>query len=176
MRDSVPAELCQLVGQHTKLVYEAVKAGMVSDLSAENRPLARAISEHMHLKHVHNALEFADVREGETYEIAVDGHVVSPMAHIAMHSAVKGQVGADPRVAAAFEKLVVTGAGTHQAEHILAVLFSELYFHLVQVSKDETYYEKARAAYYRKIKKVTQDAAYRKKLKRQVPADHHGFE
>ena len=36
--------------------------------------------------------------------------------------------------------------------------------------------EKARAAYYRKIKKITQDAAYRKKLERQAPAHHYAFE
>jgi hypothetical protein len=34
----------------------------------EEQLLARAMQEHMHLKHIHNALEFADVREGAPYE------------------------------------------------------------------------------------------------------------
>ena len=130
MDDSKITELRQLMGQHNKLVYEAVKAGMVAELSPENQVLARAMSEHMHLKHVHNALEFADLREGEPYEIEVNGNVVSPLAHVAMHAAVKGQIEADPPVRAAFEKMVATGASAHHAEHILAALFAELYFNL----------------------------------------------
>ena len=176
MEDSGPPKLRQLVGQHNKLIYEAVKAGRMSELPPEDQPIARAMSEHRHLKHVHNALEFADVREGEPYEIVVDDHVVSPMAHVVMHSAVKGQIEADPRVKAAYEKLVATGASPHHAEHILAALFSELCFHLLRASQAGSNLEKARAPYYRKIKKITQDAAYRKKLKRQFPADHFGFE
>jgi len=176
MDDSKDTELRQLVGGHSKLVYEAVKAGVVAELSQENQALARAMSEHMHLKHVHNALEFADLREGEPYEIEVNGNVVSPLAHVTMHAVVKGQVEADPPVRAAFEKMVATGASAHHAEHVLAALFADLYFHLSQAAQAGGDVEKARAAYYRKIKKITRDAVYRKKLRRQFPADHFGFD
>jgi hypothetical protein len=63
---------------------------MVGELPQGSQLFAQAIREHMHLKHIHNALEFADVREGEQYEIMVGGEPVSPMAHIAAHAAVKG--------------------------------------------------------------------------------------
>ena len=118
MNDSKATELRRLTGRQSKLVYEAVKAGKVAELSPENQALARAMSEHMHLRHVHNALEFADLRQGERYEIEVEGKAVSPMAHVVMHSAVKGQVEADPRVRAAFEKLVAT-AGIPQQLYCL---------------------------------------------------------
>jgi hypothetical protein len=176
MDESKDTELRRLTGRHSKLVYEAVKAGKVAELSPENQVLARAMSEHMHLRHVHNALEFADLREGEPYEIEVNGNVVSPMAHVTLHAAVKGQIAADPPVRAAFEKMVATGASAHHAEHILAALFAELYFDLTREAEAGGDGEKARAAYYRKIKKITVDAVYRKKLKRQFPADHLGFE
>jgi hypothetical protein len=176
MDDSKFTELRRLTGRHNKLVYEAVKAGKVADLSPENQPLGRAMGEHMHLKHVHNALEFADLREGEVYEIEVNGNVVSPLAHVTMHAAVKGQVEADPPVRAAFEKLTATGASAHHAEHVLATLFAGLYFDLGQPALTDAGVEKARARYYQKIKKITRDAAFRKKLLRQFPAGHEGFD
>jgi hypothetical protein len=130
----------------------------------------------MHLKHVHNALEFADLREGEAYEITVNGNVVNPLAHVTMHAAVKGQIEADPLVGAAFEKMVASGTSVHHAEHILAALFAELYFGLCKAADVGDDGEKTRAAYYRKIKKITGDPGYRKKLARQLPADHFVFE
>jgi hypothetical protein len=176
MNDSKATELRRLTGRQSKLVYEAVKAGKVAELSPENQALARAMSEHMHLKHVHNALEFADVRDGEPYEIAVNGKVVSPMAHVTLHAAVKGQIAADPPVRAAFEKMVATGASAHHAEHVLAALFAELYFDLTREAQAGGDGEKARAVYYRKIKKITRDAVVRRKFIRQFPADHLGFD
>jgi hypothetical protein len=176
MDDSELTGLRQLTGRYNKAIYEAVKAGRVAELVGENQIIARAMSEHMHLRHVHNALEFADLREGEAYEIEVDGTVVSPLAHVTMHAAVKGQIEADPPVKAAYEKLVATGASAHHAEHILAALFGELYYDLSRAAVAGGDVEKARAVYYRKIKKLIQDAAYRKKLKRKFPADHVGFE
>jgi hypothetical protein len=119
MDDSKFAELLRLVGQHEKMVYEAVKAGRVSQLPHESQLFAKAMQEHMHLKHVHNALEFADLREGEPYEITVGGEPVNPLAHLTAHAAVKGQVEQDPFVRAAFKKMVSTGTPTHHAEHIL---------------------------------------------------------
>ena len=83
------------------------------------------MQEHMHLKHVHNALEFADVREGERYEIEVEGQIVNPMAHVAVHATVKGQIKADPLVKAAFEKMVATGASPHHAEHVLCAMLMQ---------------------------------------------------
>ena len=39
------------------------------------------MQEHMHLTHIHNALEFADLlREGARYEIEFKGDAVSPLA------------------------------------------------------------------------------------------------
>jgi hypothetical protein len=175
MPDSKFTELRRTVGQRNKLLYEAVKAGRTADLSPEDRALARAISEHMHLRHVHNALEFADLREGEPYEIEVDGNAVSPTAHLVVHSAVKGQKEADPRVRAAFEKLVASGSSTHQAEHVLGFLFTGLYFEIWKPGNTDAKVAKARAAYYRKIKKITLDAPYCKKLARKFNDEHFGF-
>jgi len=177
MHDSKFTGLRELVGRKNKILYEIVKAGRLADVPPEDQALGRAMSEHMHLRHVHNALEFADLRKGERYEIEVEGNAVSPMAHVVMHSAVKSQVEADPRVRAAFEKLVATGASPHQAEHVLAYLFAGLYFAMCcKPENTDADVEKARAAYYRKIKKITQHAAYSKKLARQFRDEHPGFE
>lgn len=176
MDDDKLTELRKLVGQHAKLVYEAVKTGMVAELPHESQLYAQAIQEHMHLKHIHNALEFADVREGEQYEITVGGETVNPMAHIAAHSAVKGQIEHDPLVRAAFEKMVATGTSAHHAEHILGAMLLETEWESaqeVQAGKDTL---KARAIYNRKIQKLIQDSAFRKKLKRQFSEDHSAFE
>lgn len=175
MDKSKETELRALLGQHSKLIYDAVKAGMADDLPPEHQPLARAMAEHRHLPHVHNALEFADAREGEAYEIEVEGNVISPMAHLAMHAAAKGQIDADPPVRAAFDTMVAHGA-SHHAEHVLAALFAELYFNLSRAAHAGTDVEKVRAAYYRKIKKITRDTFYRRKLLQQFPADHEAFE
>ena len=86
------AKLRKLTGQLHKLTYEAVKAGAVAELPDEEQLFARAMQEHMHLKHIHNALEFADLRQGAPYEIEFEGNVVSPLAHVALHAAVKGQL------------------------------------------------------------------------------------
>jgi hypothetical protein len=69
----------------------------------ESQLYAKARQEQMHLKHVHNALEFTDLREGAPYEVRVGGEAVNPLAHIAVHAAVKGQLEQDPLVRAAFE-------------------------------------------------------------------------
>ena len=102
------AKLRKLTGQLQKLTYEAVKSGTMAELSEEEQFFARAMQEHMHLKHIHNALEFADVREGAPYEVEFEGNVVSPLAHVAMHAAVKGQIEQIPEVRTAFEKMVAT--------------------------------------------------------------------
>ena len=67
------------MGRRNKLLYEA---GKTADLSPEDQAMARAISEHMHLRHVHNALEVADVREGETLPPHQDGAGQSHDVHL----------------------------------------------------------------------------------------------
>jgi hypothetical protein len=109
MDESEFTELRRLIGRHEKLVFEAIKAGMVSELPHEGQLYAQAVQEHMHLKHVHNALEFADLREGTPYEITLEGEPVNPLAHVTTHAAVKGQLEQDTLVRAAFEKMVATG-------------------------------------------------------------------
>lgn len=166
-------DLRKLVGQHTKVVYEIVKTGRWDDLSDENRYIAQAIRQHMHLKHVHNTLEFADLREGEPYEVIVDGNPVSPMAHLSIHAGVAGQIEADPMVAAAFEKMVATGTSAHHAEHVLGASLGELVW---AAGEGAEAFEKARARYQRDVKKIARDSVFRKKLVRQFPSDHSIFE
>jgi antitoxin (DNA-binding transcriptional repressor) of toxin-antitoxin stability system len=169
-------ELRELVGQHAKLVYEAVKTGRVGELPHESQLYAQAIQEHMHLKHIHNALEFADVREGEQYEITVKGETVNPMAHIAAHSAVKEQIEQDPSIRAAFEKMLATGISAHHAEHVLGALFFEMEWERARAIETGKDTEKAQTTYNRKIQKVIQDSAFRKKVTRQFSDDQSVFE
>ena len=176
MDDPKFTELRRLVGQHEKIVYEAVKAGKVAELPHESQLYARAMQEHMHLKHVHNALEFADLREGAPYEITAGGEPVSPLAHLTAHAAVKGQVEQDPLVRAAFEKMVATGTSAHHAEHILGALLFETWFETaraVEVGKDT---EKMQKMYIHKLQKLSRDSAFRKKLTQRFTADHFAFE
>jgi hypothetical protein len=176
MDDAKLTELRKLVGQHAKLVYDAIKTGMVRELPHESQLYAQAIQEHMHLKHIHNALEFADLREGEQYEITVGGETVNPMAHIAAHSAVKGQIEQDPVVRAAFEKMVATGTSAHHAEHILGGLLFETQWESARAIRAGKDGQKALTTYNRKIQKLTRDSAFRKKLTRQFSVDHSAFE
>jgi hypothetical protein len=74
------AKLRKLTGQLHELTYETAKADMVAELPHEQQLFARAMQEHMHLKHIHNAPEFADLREGARYEIELEGDAVSPLA------------------------------------------------------------------------------------------------
>jgi hypothetical protein len=176
MDDRTLTELRRLVGEHEKLVYEAVKAGMVAELPHESQLYAQAIQEHLHLKHIHNALEFADLREGLPYEITVGGETVNPMAHVIAHSAVRGQLEQDPLVRAAFDKMVATGTSAHHAEHILAGLLLESQWEGAKAIKTGKDTEKALTAYSRKIQKLIRDSAFRKKLTRQFTDDHSAFE
>lgn len=47
MTDRKLAELRRIVGEHEKLVYEAVKAGNVTELPHESQLYAKAMQEHM---------------------------------------------------------------------------------------------------------------------------------
>jgi Domain of unknown function (DUF1841) len=176
MDDPELTELRRLVSQHEKLVFEAIKAGMVAELPHESQLYAQAVQEHMHLKHVHNALEFADLREGAPYEITVGGETVNPSAHVAAHAAVKGQLEQDPLVRAAFEEMVATGTSAHHAEHVLGALLFETEWETaraVEAGKDT---ERPRKTYIRKLQKLNRDSVFRKKLTRQFTADHSAFE
>jgi hypothetical protein len=176
MDDAELTELRKLVGQHQKLVYDALKAGMVAGLGHENQLIAQVMQEHMHLKHVHNALEFADLREGAPYEITVGGEAVSPLAHLSAHAAVKGQIEQDPLVKAAFEKMVAAGTSAHHAEHILSAMFLEAGWGTAQAIRAGKDPAKAQKVYKRNIQKLIQDSAFRRKLTRQFSADHSAFE
>jgi Domain of unknown function (DUF1841) len=173
MDDREPVNLLKLMGEFHKLTYEAVKTGTVGDLPKEDRLLARAIEEHMHLKHVHNALEFADVREGVPYEIEFQGNTVNPLAHVAIHAAVKGQIAEVPEVRAAFEKMVATGISAHHAEHVLGSLLAEL----VWGSSDSPEgLAKAKAHYDHSIQKLCRDSSFCKRMTRRFGDDHSAFE
>jgi hypothetical protein len=118
----------KLVNAHESLVYAAVKAAAIDDLPHESLLFAKVVQEHMHLKHVHNALEFADLRDGTSYETTFNGDPVSPSTHLALHAAVKGQIEADPLVRSAFDEMVATGTSAHHAEHVLCALLAETQF------------------------------------------------
>jgi len=173
------SELRKMVNQHEKIVYEAVKAGTVAELPHESQIFAKAIQEHMHLKQVHNALEFADLRDGELYEVEVEGEIVNPLAHVAMHAAVKGQLEKDPLVSDAFERMVATGTAAHHAEHVLVGLLLETQWKIaraIEAGEDVEKIQKIQQAYFRNLQKFARDSAYRKKLTRRVTADHTAFE
>jgi hypothetical protein len=169
------AKLRKLTGQLHKLTYEAVKAGAVAELPDEEQLFARAMQEHMHLKHIHNALEFADLRQGAPYEIEFEGNVVSPLAHVALHAAVKGQLEQVPEVRNAFEKMVATGTSAHHAEHVLAALLSELMWETSRALEGAVP-AKAKAHYDRSIQRLRGDSAFRKKMTRRFGPSHSAFE
>jgi Domain of unknown function (DUF1841) len=176
MDDPIFRELRKLVGEHEKIVYEAVKADTVAHLPHESQLFAKAMQEHMHLKHIHNALEFADLREGEPYEITVGGQPVNPLAHLAAHAAVQGQLEQDPLVRAAFEKMLATGTAAHHAEHVLGGLLFETEWETTRAVEAGRDTARLRAAYIRKLQKLVRDSTFRKKLTRQFTADHSVFE
>ena len=169
------AKLRKLTGQLHTLTYEAVKAGAVAELPDEEQLVARAMQEHMHLKHIHNALEFADLRDGAPYEIEFEGNVVSPLAHVAVHAAVKGQIEQVPEVRSAFEKMVATGTHAHHAEHVLGALLAELLWETSRASGEEVP-AKAKAHYDNSIQKLCRDSAFRKKMTRRFGDSHSAFE
>ena len=176
MEDPTLSELRKLINQKQKLIFEAVKAGTVSELSHQNQLEAKAIQEHMHLKHIHNALEFADLRDGVQYEITVGGEPVSPLAHIAMHVAVKEQIENDTLVREAFEKMVATGTSAHHAEHVLSALLAEAYWEGSKAAETGKDIDKAQSHYKRKLQKIIRDSTFQEKLTRQFTDDHSAFE
>ena len=161
-------KLRKLVAAHTTAVYQAVKAGKVEGLSGEDQLLAKAIQDHLHLSHFHNALEFADVREGEPY-IVED---TSPLAHIAVHAAVEGQIEQDEDVKAAFEKLLAVGVDGHHARHLLGKLFLQRYWDVAKAAERGEQPHKYEAKYQRALEKICTDSSFRRKWIRGSSAGH----
>jgi hypothetical protein len=99
---------------------------------------------------------------------------VSPLAHVAVHAAVKGQVEQAPEVRAAFEKMVATGTPAHHAEHVLAALVGELMWGISRGSKRGA--AKAKERYDRSIQKLYEDSTFREKMTKRFGASHAAFE
>lgn len=164
-------ELRKIVGQYDALVYAALKQGLVAELPREGQILAKVIQEHLGLPHVHNALEFADVRGGESYE--VDG--VSPMAHLRMHAAVEAMLdGGNADVKAACEKLLATGIERHHAVHIVGAIFLEFYLDAVKGVQRGASAEKVERKFRRSLRKICTDSSFRRKMARRF-SEGHGF-
>lgn len=122
-------KLRKLVGQHDHLVYRAVKAGEISHLSGESVSLAEAIQDHLNLRHIHNALEYSDVREGQPYEVEYQGGTVNPLAHVYGHAAVKESIKHNEGSRSAFAKLLSEGISRHHGEHVLSMIVFEAEWH-----------------------------------------------
>lgn len=129
--------LRKLVGQHEHLVYGAVKAGGIGHLSGESLSLAEAIQDHANLRHIHNALEYSDVREGQPYEIQYQGDTVNPLMHVYSHAAVKESVTHNEGASSAFAKLLSEGISRHHAEHILSMFLLEAEWHAAHGGDEE---------------------------------------
>ena len=171
-KESELRQLSELVGKHDALVYKAVKEGMVDSLSRDGQLIAKAIQDHLHLPHVHNALEFADARGGERYEVEVNGEPVSPVFHIYTHAAVEGQIVEDEEVKATFEKLLSLGVDRHHAIHLLTLPLLEYIWRAAKAEKAGEPIDRYKNAYRRHIKKLRDDTAFRKKQRRQSRPMH----
>jgi hypothetical protein len=163
-------ELLEFLGEYDALVYAAVKQGRVAELAREGQCLAKAIQDHLGLPHIHNALEFADVRGAE---YVVDG--VSPMAHLRMHAAVEGMLsGGNEDVKAAFDKLLATGISRHHAIHIIGAIFMEFYFDATRDAERNLRSDKALRKFVRSLRKLCTDSSFRRKMVRRF-GEGHGF-
>ncbi len=166
-------ELRKVMGEYDVAVYRAVKEGRVQDLSGEGQILAKVIQEHLGVPHFHNALEFADVREGEPY--LVNG--ASPLAHVATHAAVEAMVGGgNADMKAAYEKLLSTGVNGHRAAHILGAIFLQCYLDAAKADERGEPPEKAWRKCQRTLRKLCTDSAVRRKWVRKFSEDHPLFE
>ena len=100
---------------------------------------------------------------------------MSPLAHVAVHAAVKGQIELVPEVRSAFEKMVATGTPAHHAEHVLGALLAELMWETSRASGGEAP-AKAKAHYDSSIQKRCRDSAFRKKMTKRFGDSHSAFE
>jgi len=163
--------LRKLLGEYDAMVYQAVKEGRTAGLSGESHIFAKVIQEHLEFPHVHNALEFSDVRDGHPYMVGG----VSPVAHLKMHAAVEEMIeGGNSDVKTTFEKLLVTGTGRHHAIHIIGALFLKYYVDAATAVQSGESPEKAERTFKRSLKKISTDASFRKKMTQTVD-ERHGF-
>ena len=152
-------ELRDLLGKYDSLVYAAVKEGHVAELPEEDQCFARAILDHLGLPHIHNALEFADLRDGEPY--VVDG--VSPMAHLRMHTAVEEMLsGGNEEVNAAVDRLLSTGIGRHHAIHIVGAIFMQFYLDVSRELERGAQSDKPMRKFNRSVQRLRTDSSFRK--------------
>ncbi len=101
---------------------------------------------------------------------------MNPLAHVAAHASVKGQLEQDPLVSTAFDKMVATGTSAHHAEHVLGALLFETEWETARAFEAGKDTEKAQKNYIRKLQKLIQDPTFRRKLTRQFTAEHSAFE
>jgi hypothetical protein len=99
---------------------------------------------------------------------------VNPLAHVAVHAAVKGQIEQVPEVRTACERMVATGTPAHHAEHILGALLAELMWETSRGSGETA--ARAKSHYDRSIQKLFGDSAFRKKMTRRFAGSHSAFE
>lgn len=166
-------ELRKVMGDYDVAVYRAVKERRVQELSREGQILAKVIQEHLGVPHFHNALEFADVREGEPY--IVNG--VSPLAHLATHAAVEAMVeGGNAEMKAAYEKLLSTGVNGHHAAHVLGAIFLQCYLDMAKADEHGEPSDNAWRKCQRTLRKICTDSAFRRKWVRRFSKDHPLFE
>ena len=72
--------------------------------------------------------------------------------------------------------MVATGTSAHHAEHVLSAMLLELVWQASRAAKAGKDAERTRAVYYRKLKKLTRDSAYRKKITQEFGPEHSAFE
>ena len=167
--------LRRLADEHDHAVYEAVKAGKVSELSHEGQLQARAIEEHLNLPGVHNALEFADVRDGQPFEMEHEGQLLSPLAHITLHAAVLNMLEDDGDVRAAFESLTQEKAvSQHHAIHILGGLLLSFAWvgHHGRTGLEKDDCDVLERDFGHALKRICRDADFRRKVIQKFPASH----
>ena len=71
--------------------------------------------------------------------------------------------------------MVATGTSAHHAEHVLGAMLFEAEWEGAKAVKAGKDTEKTQTVYNRKLQKLIRDSTFRKKLTRQVTADHSAF-
>jgi hypothetical protein len=155
--------LRDLVDSYTHFVYEAVKAGKIGELTREGQLMAKAIQEHLDVPWIHNALEFADLREGQPFLIAGSDGPIDPFSHIYLHAAVLGMVEESCETREAFKALRTDGIAEHHAVHVLSGLVKEFLEHQDELSESNLRYAQ---------KRICRDPNYRRQLAQAFPASH----
>jgi hypothetical protein len=168
-------QLRSLLDDLDHAVYEAVKAGKVSELPHEAQLQAKAIEEHLDLPGVHNALEFGDLREGQPFVMEVTGHHLSPLLHITVHETILNILEADSDARAAFERLTQEeSVSEHHAIHVLGGLFLGFYWVAEHgrsgLERDDR--DLYRGDFDDALKRICRDPRYTYKVIRKFPPSH----